>query len=282
MDIGRLGVWSIGLRSGDHTRNAEAAAELEELGYTATWLGGSPGVEDAVPLLEATSRMVVATGILNIWEHEPEAVAEQAAKLDQDHPGRFVLGLGVGHAPLVGDRYGRPYGKMIDYLDRLDAAGSPAGRRVLAALGPKMLAAARDRAAGAHPYLVTPEHTRRAREILGSGPLLAPELKVVLDRDLDSARSAAREHLAMYLRLPNYTRSLLRLGFGEDDLAGTGSDHLVDSVFALGDLDAVDRRLTEHFDAGADQVTIQVITHNRDALPLSEWRSLAPLATAHA
>ncbi|WP_395109163.1 LLM class F420-dependent oxidoreductase [Actinomadura sp. SCN-SB] len=282
MDIGRLGVWSIGLRSGDRTRNAEAAAELEELGYAATWLGGGPGVEDAVPLLEATSRMVVATGILNIWQHEPEAVAEQAAKLDQDHPGRFVLGLGVSHAPLVGDRYGRPYEKMIDYVDRLDAAGSPAGRRVLAALGPKMLEAARDRAAGAHPYLVTPEHTRRAREILGSGPLLAPELKVVLDRDLDSARSAAREHLAMYLRLPNYTRSLLRLGFSEDDLAGTGSDRLIDSVFALGDLDAVDRRLTEHFDAGADHVTIQVITHNRDALPLGEWRSLAPLATAHA
>jgi probable F420-dependent oxidoreductase len=282
MQIGRLGVWSIGLRSSDHKRNAEGVAELEELGYGAAWLGGSPGVEHAAPLLEATSRLVVATGILNIWDHRPEAVAEQAAGLDKDHPGRFVLGLGASHAPAVGDRYRHPYSTMIDYLDGLDAAGSPAGRRVLAALGPKMLAASRDRAAGAHPYLVTPEHTRRAREVLGAGPLLAPELKVVLERDLDRARSLARGHLQLYLQLPNYTTNLLRLGFSADDIAGSGSDHLVDSVFAMGDVDDVDRHLSAHFDAGADHVTIQVITSDRNTLPLREWRELAPLAAAHA
>ena len=281
MDIGRLGVWNNRLRSLDGEQAAEVAAELEELGYAAAWMGSSPGVLDAAPLLEATSRLVVATGILNIWDNEPETVAEQADGLDKDHPGRFVLGLGVSHRRSVGDRYARPYRTMIDYLDRLDAAGSPPGRRVLAALGPRMLEAARDRAAGAHPYLVTPEHTRRARELLGAGPLLAPEVKVVLDRDLDRARSTAGAHLNLYLRLPNYTNNLLRLGFSEDDIEGTGSDRLIGSVFALGDVDAVDRRLAEHFEAGADHVAIQVVTPDRNVLPLGEWRELAPLVAAH-
>ncbi|XVQ14360.1 LLM class F420-dependent oxidoreductase [Spirillospora sp. CA-255316] len=277
MDLGRLGVWNIGIRSGDAGRNREAAAELEELGYGAVWLGGSPAVREAAPLLEATSRLAVATGILSIWDHEPEAVAEETAGLEKAHPGRFVLGLGASHGMLVGERYTRPYSAMIDYLDRLDAAGSPAGRRVLAALGPKMLAAARDRAAGAHPYLITPAHTRQAREVLGEGRLLAPEVKVVLERDPDRARATARAHLEMYLQLPNYTKNLLRLGFSEDDLTGGGSDHLIDSVFAWGDLDAVGRRITEHFDAGADHLPIQVITSRAQDLPLPQWRELAPL-----
>jgi probable F420-dependent oxidoreductase len=277
MDLGRLGVWNIGIRSGDAGRNREAAAELEDLGYGAVWLGGSPAVGEAAPLLEATSRLTVATGILSIWDHEPEAVAEATAGLEKAHPGRFVLGLGASHGMLVGERYTRPYSAMIDYLDRLDAAGSPAGRRVLAALGPKMLAASRDRAAGAHPYLITPEHTRQAREVLGEDRLLAPEVKVVLERDPDSARATARAHLKMYLQLPNYTKNLLRLGFSEDDLTGGGSDHLIDSVFAWGDLDTVARRLTEHFDAGADHLPIQVITSNPQDVPLPQWRELAPL-----
>jgi probable F420-dependent oxidoreductase len=277
MEVGRLGVWSIGLRSGDSARNADAAAELEELGYGAAWLGAGPDVDAAAPLLDGTSRLVVATGILNIWEHHPGDVADRAAALDTNHPGRFVLGLGASHAPLVGDRYTRPYSAMIDFLDGLDAAGHPSGRRVLAALGPKMLAAARDRAAGAHPYLVTPEHTRYAREILGAGPLLAPEVKVVLDRDLGNARAVARGHLEMYLRLPNSPNNLLRLGFTEDDIADAGSDRLVDAVFALGDVDTVARRLAEHFDAGADHAAIQVITPDRRSLPLREWRELSSL-----
>lgn len=280
MDIGRVGLWSIGLRSEDpaaRSRIAEAAAELEELGYGAVWLGSSPGVHHAVPLLEATSRLVVATGILNIWQYEAEAVAEGQAALTKDHPGRFLLGLGASHGPLVGDRYWRPYSAMIDYLDRLDAVGAPASQRVLAALGPKMLAASRDRTAGAHPYLVNPEHTRQAREILGQGPLLAPEVKVVLDEDPAQARAAARAHLALYLRLPNYTGNLLRLGFDEADLANGGSDRLVDAVFAWGDVDAIRRRMNEHLDAGADHVALQIITEDRIGLPLAEWRALAEL-----
>lgn len=282
MNVGRLGVWNVGLHTGDSKRNAEAAAELEELGYGAVWLGGNPGVADAAPLLRATSRLTVATGILSIWDHEPETVAEQSAALHKDFPGRFVLGLGASHSAVVGDRYARPYSSMIDYLDRLDAAGSPAELRVLAALGPKMLAASRDRAAGAHPYLVTPEHTGRARESLGAGPLLAPEVKVVLNRDVAAAREVARGHLGTYLRLPNYTGNLLRLGFSEDDVAGSGSDRLVDAVFALGDVDAVARRLTEHFDAGADHIAIQAVTPDMTEVPLAAWRALAPLATAGA
>ncbi|GLZ15694.1 LLM class F420-dependent oxidoreductase [Actinomadura sp. NBRC 104425] len=280
MELGRVGIWSIELRSDEpaaRPRIAEAAAELEELGYGAVWLGGSPGVHHARPLLEATSRLVVATGILNIWEYEPERVAEEQALLAKDHPGRFVLGLGASHGPAIGARYQRPYTKMIDYLDRLDAAGSPAAQRVLAALGPRMLAASRDRAAGAHPYLVTAEHTRNAREILGPGPVLAPEVKVVLEDDLSRARAAARAHLERYLRLPNYTGNLLRLGFAEEDFADGGSDRLLDATFALGGVDAAVRRVDEHFAAGADHVAVQVITAQRQGLPTREWRELAVL-----
>ncbi|GLW66518.1 LLM class F420-dependent oxidoreductase [Actinomadura rubrobrunea] len=280
MELGRVGIWSIGLRSDDpahRPRIAEAAAELEELGYGTVWLGGSPGVHHARPLLEATSRLVVATGILSIWDYEPERVAEEQARLAKDFPGRFVLGLGVSHGVLVGDDYRRPYSKMMEYLDRLDAAGSPASQRVLAALGPRMLAASRDRAAGAHPYLITPEHTREAREILGGGPVLAPEVKVVLDDDQERARATARDHLEMYLQLPNYTGNLLRLGFSEEDFADGGSDRLVDAVFALGGVEAAARRVAEHHEAGADHVAIQVVTAGRQELTMREWRELAVL-----
>ncbi|MBC6462118.1 LLM class F420-dependent oxidoreductase [Actinomadura sp. HBU206391] len=281
MELGPVGIWSIGLRSEDQQARGEiteAAAELEELGYGAIWLGGSPGIEHAVPLIEATSRIVVATGILSIWQYAAEDVAAQHNALAKSDPGRFLLGLGVSHGKLVGDDYRRPYGAMMDYLDRLDAAEMPGSERVIAALGPKMLAASRDRAAGAHPYLVPPEHTRTAREVLGAGPLLAPEVKVVLDTDTDRARAIARGHLAMYLQLPNYTENLLRLGFAEDDLRDGGSDRLVDSVFALGDLDAVRERVAAHHEAGADHVTLQVITADRTQLPRREWRELAAVA----
>lgn len=278
MDLGRVGVWSVGLRSDDPAgRGARAAAavELEELGYGAIWLGGSPGVRHAVPLVEATSRLVVATGILRIWDYEAEQVAREYTDLEGGHPGRFLLGLGVSHQKRIGESYRRPYAAMLDYLDRLDAAGMPAAGRALAALGPKMLAASRDRAAGAHPYLTVPEHTREAREILGPGPLLAPEVKVIFEPDADRARAIARDHLARYLELANYTRSLARLGFTEDDLRGGGSDRLIDALFAHGDLAAARGLVAGHREAGADHVTLQVITD--EPLPLREWRALAPL-----
>ncbi|MFD7990593.1 LLM class F420-dependent oxidoreductase [Streptomyces mexicanus] len=277
--VGRYGVWSIGLRSEDPARRgaiAEAAAELEELGYGAVWLGGNSTPRNAAPLLEATSRLRVGTSIQSIWQLDAGASAAGYAELEAAHPGRFVLGLGVSHAKLA-DQYRRPYSAMVGYLDALDAAGVPAERRVLAALGPKMLKLSRDRAAGAIPYLVTPEHTARAREILGAGPLLAPEFKVVLEQDPDRARTTARNYLAMYLELPNYTDNFLRLGFTEDDVRNGGSDRLVDAVFAWGEESRIRDRIEEFRAAGADHVAIQVVTddQDRDALPTQEWRRLA-------
>ncbi|MEU6097101.1 LLM class F420-dependent oxidoreductase [Streptomyces sp. NPDC047079] len=278
--VGRYGIWSIGLRAEDAARRgelAEAAAELEELGFGAVWLGGSSTVRHAVPLIEATSHLIVATGIQSIWQYEAAETAAHFAELEKTHPGRFLLGLGVSHAKMA-QEYRRPYSAMVRYLDALDAAGVPAGRRVLAALGPRMLELSRDRAAGSHPYLVTTEHTARARGILGDAPLLAPETKVVLDRDPDSARATARETLAFYLELPNYTRALAQFGFTEDDFADGGSDRLVDALFAWGDDDRIRERLESFHAAGADHVAVQVVHGGpRDALPRDAWRRLAEL-----
>ncbi|MET7762404.1 LLM class F420-dependent oxidoreductase [Streptomyces sp. NPDC005393] len=284
--LGTIGIWTAALRSTDPARHAEvreAAAELDALGYGAIWLGGSPAPDEAGFLLDATSRIGVATGILSIWDHEATYVAERFAAIDAVHDGRFVLGLGVSHSKLV-DRYARPYSAMQDYLTALDSAPTPvpASRRVLAALGPKMLKLARDRAAGAHPYLVTPEFTASAREILGDEAVLAPELKVVLDTDLDRARATARHYLSFYLALPNYTNNLLRLGFEEKDFANGGSDHLISSVFALGDEEAIRRRVDTFLAAGADHLAVQVVTADpRGAIPRAEWRALAPALPLH-
>ncbi|NGO48121.1 LLM class F420-dependent oxidoreductase [Streptomyces ureilyticus] len=278
--VGRYGIWSVGLRSEDPAQRgelAEAAAELEQLGFGAVWLGGNSAAQHAVPLIEATSRLTVATGIQSIWQYEAADTAARFAELDAAHPGRFLLGLGVSHAKLA-DQYRRPYASMVGYLDALDAAGVPAERRVLAALGPKMLKLSRDRAAGSHPYLVTPEHTADAREIFGEVPLLAPELKVVLETDPDRARSLARDSLAMYLTLPNYTNSFLRFGFTEDDFADGGSDRLIDALFAWGDDDRIRERIDAFYAAGADHVAFQVVTdQDRSGLPRPEWRRLAGL-----
>lgn len=278
--IGRYGIWNIGLRSEDPARRgelAEAAAELEELGFGAVWLGGSSAAPHAVPLLEGTDRLTVGTSIQSIWQYDAEISAAAFAEVEAAHPGRFVLGLGVSHAKLA-EQYRRPYAALVDYLDALDAAGVPAGRRVLAALGPKILELSGERAAGAVPYLTTAEHTAQAREILGEGPLLAPELKVVLEPDPDRARTLARGTLSMYLALPNYTNSFLRLGFTEDDLADGGSDRLVDAVFAWGDENHVRDRIDTFHQAGADHVALQVVTGGpREQLPREEWRRLAYL-----
>ena len=278
--VGRYGIWSFGLRSEDPaglTERAETAAELEELGFGALWLGGSPGLRHAVPLVEATSRLVVATGIQSIWDYEAAETASGYAKLEATHPGRFLLGLGVSHAGFA-ERYRRPYASMVEYLDVLDAAGQPAERRVLAALGPKMLELSRDRAAGSHPYLVTPEHTAQARAALGETPLLAPELKVVLDADPDRARTTARSTLALYLTLPNYTNNFLRIGFTEDDFTAGGSDRLIDAVFAWGDENRIRERIDAFHTAGADHVTLQLLGDwPREALPRDSWRRLADL-----
>ncbi|SED08414.1 probable F420-dependent oxidoreductase, MSMEG_4141 family [Streptomyces sp. 2231.1] len=278
--IGRYGVWSVGLRAEDPTRHgelAEAAAELQELGYGAAWLGGSSAARHAVPLLGATSSLVVGTSIQSIWQYEAGESAAAFAEVEAAHPGRFLLGLGVSHAKLA-DQYRRPYSALVAYLDALDEAGVPAERRVLAALGPKTLELSRNRAAGAVPYLVTAEHTAQARGILGDDALLAPELMVVLETDPARARALARETLATYLAMPNYTNNFLRLGFTEEDIAGGGSDRLVDAVFAWGDENRVRDRIDTFRSAGADHLALQIVSDSpRDSLPRAEWRRLADL-----
>ncbi|MFE2448116.1 LLM class F420-dependent oxidoreductase [Streptomyces melanosporofaciens] len=278
--LGKIGVWTAALKTDSlpSEQVSEVAAELDELGYGTIWLGGSPSPDQAGVLLDATSRITIATGILSIWDHEADYVAERHTALNAAHDGRFLLGLGVSHSALAGERYRRPYTAMKEYLTALDSAPAPvpASQRVLAALGPKMLELSRDRATGAHPYLVTPEHTAEARDILGKDSVLAPELKVVLDTDPDRARATARGYLARYLALPNYTNNFLRLGFEDADFTDGGSDRLISAMFALGDAEVIRARVEEFLAAGADHVAIQVVTESPLAdVPRAEWRTLA-------
>ncbi|MGF7237110.1 MAG: LLM class F420-dependent oxidoreductase [Frankia sp.] len=282
MDLSGVGVWSHHLRFGDPAQAAEAAAELEELGFSAVWIPdtGGPVFEAVGQLLTATRRVVVATGILNLWMHTPEESAAAFASLSATHDGRFLMGIGVSHAPLVdaaeAGRYRRPLAAMATFLDALDAADPPvpAGGRVLAALGPKMIELAARRSRGVHPYLVTPDHTRSAREALGDGALVLPEQTVILCSGADEARAIGTDWLRHYLALPNYANSLLRLGFSADDLA-TVSDRLFDALIAWGDEEAIRRRVQEHRAAGADHVCVQVLTADQNAFPREQWRRLA-------
>jgi len=263
--------------------SVDVAAELEDLGYTTLWSSGGfePGLSTRFRrLLSATAHMTVASGIVSIWAASPEEVSHAAADLEAEYPGRFLLGLGASHAPVV-EHYIRPYAHMVSYLDALDEASPSVAsdRRVLAALGPRMLELAGQRTAGAHPYFVPVEHTVKARELLGEGPLLAPEVTVVLESDPTAARSLARTFTAGYLTLPNYTNNLRALGFGDDDLAGGGSDRLVDAVVCWGDLNTVAAHVRAHYAAGADHVCVQVVS-TRESFPLAEYRELAPALLA--
>jgi probable F420-dependent oxidoreductase len=257
MELGRYGVFG---RSS--TLTAERARMLESLGYGTVWEGGSPPAELAhvAAILDATTTLKVATGIVNVWTAKAADVARSYHRLEAAHPGRFLLGIGVGH-PEANATYHSPYQALVEYLDVLDAEGVPAGRRVLAALGPRVLRLAAARAAGAHPYLVTPEHTRQARAILGPDKLLAPEQRVVLEADPARARAIGRPTVVSpYLGLTNYTTNLRRLGFSADDVAGEGSDRLIDALVVSGDDAEIKRRLEAHHDAGADHVAVQLIT----------------------
>ncbi|NEB04762.1 LLM class F420-dependent oxidoreductase [Streptomyces sp. SID13726] len=279
--IGQYGIWNGGgLRGEDpslRAERAEAAAELEELGFGAIWLGGSSSAANAAPLLDATSRIAVGTSIQSIWDHEAESAAASRTALDSAHPGRFTLGLGVSHARLA-EQYRRPYSALVGYLDALDAAGVPAEARVLAALGPKTIELARDRAAGSIPYLISADQVAKSRELLGAEPLLAPELKVVLETDPATARALARDCLSIYLALPNYTNNFLRNGFTEDDLKDGGSDRLVDAVFAWGTEEQIRARIGDFTEAGADHVALQIVDGApRESLPREAWRKLASL-----
>ena len=278
MDLGRVGVWWSGSWAVEGDESLDVPAELEALGYTAIWTSGrfSPGLSTRFErLLAATERVSVLSGIVSIWLTPAEELAEQVADLEERYPGRFVLGLGASHAPVV-EHYSRPYGHMVGYLDALDAAEPTVApdRRVLAALGPRMLTLSAERAAGAHPYFVPVEHTARARGILGPDALLAPEVTVVLEPDADTARGIARTFTEGYLRLDNYAGNLRTLGYDDADLAGGGSDRLVDAVVAWGDPGRVAGRVRGHLDAGADHVCLQVVARS-DSFPLAAYRQLA-------
>jgi probable F420-dependent oxidoreductase len=261
-DLGRYGVWTFGVPK------PEQAVEIERLGYGALWIGGSPAgnLEYVDPILERTETLQVATGIINVWTAQADEVAEAYHRIEKAHPGRFLLGIGIGH-PEHTKEYRKPYDVLVEYLDVLDAAKVPTSRRVVAALGPKVLELAAQRSAGAHPYLTTPEHTGSARELIGPTVFLAPEHKVVLTTDEAQAREIGRQTVDFYLNLSNYLNSWKRLGFTDKDVEKPGSDRLIDAVIAYGTPDDVATRLNEHLEAGADHVAIQV---------LGGWDNLLP------
>jgi probable F420-dependent oxidoreductase len=253
-DLGRFGSFGRGV-------TPQQAKEIEALGYGAVWVGGSPPAELAwvEPILANTSTLKVATGIVNIWSAAPGPVAESFHRIENAYPGRFLLGIGVGHPEAV-QEYQKPIDALRGYLDKLDEYGVPKNQRVIAALGPQVLKLSAARSAGAHPYLTTPEHTARARELLGPEAFLAPEHKAVLTTDADQAREVGRRALDIYLNLQNYLNSWKRLGFTDEDVARPGSDRLVDAVVAYGTPEQIAARLTAHLDAGADHVPVQVLT----------------------
>jgi probable F420-dependent oxidoreductase len=287
--LGRLGVWLGRLGWQPAAVEREAAAEIEALGFGALWFSESHTNKEALShaalLLAATDRLTIASGIANIYTRDPTAMTAGANALAEAYPGRFVLGIGVSHRSQVAHRghdYGSPIATMRAYLAAMDAAGYEGPRPaepvpcVLAALRPRMLGLAAERTDGAHQYLVPVEHTRRARELLGEGKLLAPEQFVLLEPDPTAARELGRAALSWYLEQPNYANNLRWLGFGDEDVGPPASDRLVDALVAWGDEDAVAARVREHLDAGADHVCVQPIGRDRDELGLEQLRRLAP------
>jgi probable F420-dependent oxidoreductase len=265
MKLGQIGIWR------RHQEGLGGLEEMEELGYGTLWLGSSPSLAQARPFLEASTTLVIATGILNIWRHEPADVAVADTELRHAFPGRFLLGIGVGHPEATSD-YRRPLAAMRRFFDGLDAAPEavPRAERVAAALGPKMLELAGERSLGAHPYFTPVEHTRIARETLGPDALLAPEVAVVVEPNTETARKRAREYAATYLAHSNYVRNLERLGYTERDIADGGSDRLIDEVIPHGSAGAVADAVRAHFDAGADHVCLQPLGQS-----VKDYRALA-------
>jgi len=278
-NLGKIGIWSMELRFGDPAASSEAIAELDELGYGAVWVPGGIGGDitgDLDRLLAATSNTVLATGIINVWKHTPDEIASWWKALPADRQSRVMLGLGVSHGPLIGDAWVKPLAKMTAWIGELTAAGVPASSQCVAALGPKMLELSGKLTAGAHPYLVNPEHTARAAKILGPGKLLAPEQGVILETDPAKIRELASVALTHYGRLPNYRNSWLALGYTEDDI-DTISDRFIDGIFASGTVEQVKARVDQHLAAGASHVCLQVIA--APGAPLDQiraaWRELA-------
>jgi probable F420-dependent oxidoreductase len=273
MNIGEIGVWT-SYRPFGSERAGEAAKLVEQLGYGAWWVGGSPHVPDVRPVLAATSKLAAATGILNVWVNEPGETAVADKVLRAEFEGRFVLGIGIGHPEVTSD-YGRPLHAMRAFLDGLDAAPAPPppDERCLAALRPKMLDLAGERTAGAHTYFVPVEHTRFARERLGAGRLLAPEVACVVETDRARADAVAREYATLYLGLRNYTQNLRDFGFTDDDFADGGSDRLLDAVIPRGSAEEIADFVRAHLDAGADHVCLQPL--GEEGIPRQSWTALA-------
>lgn len=279
MDLGPVGVWWSGSWEVPGQADLDVITDLEDLGYSAIWSTGGfrPGLSSRFGRMLASSRRAyVASAVVNIWLTAPDELAREVAALHAQHADRFILGLGVSHGPF-NPGYARPHRAMVEYLDGLDAASPTVGthRRMLAALGPRMLELAAQRSAGAHPYFVPVEHTAMARKVIGDGPLLAPEVTVVLESDPATARQLGRSFTTGYLTtLPNYVNNLRRLGYSDEDVADGGSDRLVDALVAWGTADTVAARVKEHHDAGADHVCLQVIT-GAEGFPLGQYRELA-------
>ena len=286
-DLGRVGLWTFFLDLQPADRVRDLVPEIEAMGWGCVWVPEAvnrDAMVNSALLLSASTTLNIGTGIASIWGRDPMTTAASLKSLSEAWPGRFVLGLGVSHQPMVdhirGQDYTKPFTKMRDYLAAMDAAlyMSPAPETthvVLAALGPKMLALSATAADGAHPYFVPVEHTAVAREHLGPDALLAPEQAVVLSTDADEARRVARGHMATYLNLPNYTNNLRRFGWGDEDLADGGSDRLVDAIVAWGDEQAVLDRVAAHHERGADHVALQVLPLDGASLPMDDWRRLA-------
>ena len=287
--LGDIGVWSFALETQTAAEERDAAAEIESLGYGAIWFGEGVESREAFShagwLLASTERAIIATGIANMWARDPIAMANGWWMLTDAYPGRFLLGIGVSHAPSVGRRgsaYERPVSAMREYLDAMMRAPSAAPepdaypRMVLAALGPRMLGLAAERSLGAHPYFVPVEHTAFARQRLGPGPVLAVEQTVVLETDPAKARKIARGFASDYLRTTNYANNLKRMGWTDIDLSREGSDALIDALIAWGDVDKIALRVRQHLDAGADHVCIQPVTEDEDDVALDALRELAP------
>jgi probable F420-dependent oxidoreductase len=278
VDLGRIGVWWSGTWRAHEQPARSVAPELESLGYGTLWSSGrfDPGLSPHFEkLLASTDHVMVASGIVSIWTGAAQDIGPAVAALEDRFPGRFLLGIGASHAVAAAD-YSRPYSKVVAYLNALDAlpVTVPPARRVLAALGPRMLQLAAERTAGAHPYFVPVEHTAFARDVLGPAPLLAPEVAVVLETDPVRARELARGYASTYLGLPNYTQNLRTFGYGDGDIGGGGSDRLIDALIPWGDADTVAAAVAAHHRAGADHVCLQVIS-DRQAFPLDGYRELA-------
>jgi probable F420-dependent oxidoreductase len=271
--LGNVGVWTSYYAIGEEDA-AEAAALAESLGYGTFWLGGSPRLPRVRPLLEATRQIVVGTGVVNVWQYDPTSLAAERSQIEAEFPRRLLLGIGPGHREMTKE-YATPLRKMNSFLDALDAAHNvvPSDARCVAALGPRMLKLSARRGLGTHTYFVPVEHTRYARELLGSAPLIAAELACVLDEDPVSARAIARAYARLYLGLRNYTNNLRRFGYGDNDIVGEGSDRLIDAIVPHGSAAAVAAVARAHLAAGANHVCLQPL--GVDGIPIEGWSALA-------